>query len=510
MFLPEKQNWKFNTESNGKIEVAYSNKPSLESASEAWEHFNTVEENYCAIDMMLDLLIDFTTNGNVGIAKFSGFEVRAVPDTGYKFKEWKKSGYSSEWVASFELAPITLTFQVKCSSDSSKEETKSYSVLYGTEMEVITNSTNMFECVMYDCIEDTIFGGYQNETYNYYAPEDWAISNVTPSGRWFTLLEDTTVTITIVYAQYSITFSQSPVNCGHWENAVGETVYSSMIKDGDTLRYSLSSEYQSADIYVPYVSYGLVYFEPERTDMVISKLVIKANNTTYTFNRGSSGEITIHSDVEVIVHMVDVTSMYEVTFAEVPNATLSAPKNPIMISPGDSITATEDAFGLTYTYNNTVVASYYKDDIYYIILNDEDKDEIINANDLSDLTIAPVFTLYYCYVTMDNSYSDIAGLSDSEPFVVEYGTTIEFGYMQYEGVFAYHYDFKKDGTIFKRVTYTMKSDKYAMNRSYDNEGKYVNGLELNIFPFAKEGKPTITIKPEFGLKQYGGDFGGQE
>ena len=132
-------------------------------------------------------------------------------------------------------------------------------------------------------------------------------------------------------------------------------------------------------------------------------------------------------------------------------------------------------------------------------------------------TITPQAIFYACTVTIGAIDSNIVtrtitddnyGAVNDGIFIVEFGTTVTFSYSQSGGIFTYTYTFSS-GQV---VTYTMKSNLYAMQYTLNAQGDRTsiynglnNSLTENMYTF-ETGVTSKTISPTFGLKQYGGNL----
>ena len=240
---------------------------------------------------------------------------------------------------------------------------------------------------------------------------------------------------------------------------------------------------------------------------------LKVGSTTYTTG-GTISNIASNQTIEVsYLRWYDVTFTTSIT-GVASSSGLNGKTNPMKLRKGTKITGNYSGYaGKTITYTATYKSESteifrYNIANYYIVTNTDD----INNLDGTDLTITPTLEFYACTVTMGDISSTVGTRSGyTSPFIVEYGTIVKFTANQTNSIFTYTYTFTYGGSTIKTITYTMKSNQYAMastmsaeNRIWHTNIGASNAVEYEI---SSAGNGTaMTISPTFGLKEYAGDL----
>jgi len=373
-----------------------------------------------------------------------------------------------------------------------------------------------------------------NEQYEviYEIPEKYAVAK--ESLYIVTVTEPTEITPILITKKYGVNFDGEGGSWGEWEDFVlASSSGPEQIEHGTTIKYIVTK-------------YEITIIMNEQTKKVfktnegyeIDYLKIITKTGAIIVNPGKNGQMVITEEVEFYAY---ARKLYYITFDEAIDenssmgvATLNTEyisANRLKIKQGDNLTGDYnfERRKLTYTYNGEDVATY-EGIQFYAVVDEDDKDEIIDVNDNSDLTIQPIFSFYACMVTMgeidsklgsreiEYSYGNIQGNS----LAVEFGTQVNFSFKQENGIFTYIYAFKHNGTEVAKVTYEMKESRYVMqyelNSTTGERISMVNGLNGNLegdsHTFnAPENVEDLSaeytqkeINPTFGLKQYWGNL----
>ena len=240
---------------------------------------------------------------------------------------------------------------------------------------------------------------------------------------------------------------------------------------------------------------------------------LKVNSTTYTTG-GTISNITANKTIEVsYLRWYDVTFTTSIT-GVASSSGLNGKTNPVKLRKGSEIKGNYTGYaGKTLTYTATYGGESteifrYTIANYYIVTNTDD----INNLDGTDLTITPTLEFYACTVTMGDISSTLGTRSGyTSPFIVEYGTIVKFTATQTNSIFTYTYTFTYGGSIIKTITYTMKSNQYAMTSTVNGDHRVWhtdigsnNAVEYEVGR-TNDGT-AMTISPTFGLKEYSGDL----
>ena len=350
-----------------------------------------------------------------------------------------------------------------------------------------------------------------------------------------TVTEPTEITPILITKKYGVDFGGEGGSWGEWEDFVlASSSESEQIEHGTTIIYKVTKDEitiimneQTKKVFKANEGYEIDYLK-----------IITKTGTIIVYPGDKNEPMVITEEVEFYAY---ARKLYYITFDEAIDensstgvATLNTEyisANRLKIKQGDNVTGDYNfaTRKLTYTYNGEDVATY-EGIQFYAVVDEDDKDEIIDVNDNSDLTIQPIFSFYACMVTMgeidsklgsreiEYSYGNIQGNS----LAVEFGTQVNFSFKQENGIFTYIYAFKHNGTEVAKVTYEMKESRYVMqyelNSTTGERISMVNGLNGNLegdsHTFnAPENVEDLSaeytqkeINPTFGLKQYWGNL----
>ena len=240
---------------------------------------------------------------------------------------------------------------------------------------------------------------------------------------------------------------------------------------------------------------------------------LKVNSTTYTTG-GTISNITANKTIEVsYLRWYDVTFTTSIT-GVASSSGLNGKTNPVKLRKGSEIKGNYTGYaGKTLTYTATYGGESteifrYTIANYYIVTNTDD----INNLDGTDLTITPTLEFYACTVTMGDISSTLGTRSGyTSPFIVEYGTIVKFTATQTNSIFTYTYTFTYGGSTIKTITYTMKSNQYAMTSTVNGDHRVWhtdigsnNAVEYEVGR-TNDGT-AMTIAPTISLKEYSGDL----